>query len=338
MDSTKPFKDGARRMGEETMRLPLRPLFALALVLAAVTTASAASTWPTRPVKLILTLGPGAGADIGARLLADRLSQRWGQPVVVENRPGGDGIVAINAFVAAHDDHVLLFTPTSSFTAHPFLHDNLPYKPSDLVPITRVTNTIIVIAVPSDMKAASLGELVAMTRADPGKLNWAGVTGALDFMFGGWLKQENLDMTKVAYKNPIDAANDLAESRVQVYEAAFAIVRPQLQTGKIRLLAVTNTTRAPTLPNLPTVKEAGQPALSLDGLVGLFGPTGMPLELRQQITADIRAVADTTIADRLLTTGQILNIGGPEEFAQSTDEQRAVVAKYAKELGIQPMQ
>src|SRR5579862_7249585 len=103
-------------------------------------TASAEQAWPTRPVKFILTLGPGSGSDIGARLFADRLSQRWGQPIVVENRPGGDGIVAINAVVAAHDDHQLLFSPTSSFTAHPFLHDHLPYRPDDLVPITRVSN------------------------------------------------------------------------------------------------------------------------------------------------------------------------------------------------------
>ena len=97
-----------------------------------------------------MTLGPGSGTDIGARLLADRLTKKWGQPVVVENRPGGDGIVAISAFVSAHDDHVLLFAPTSSFTAHPYLHDNLPYKPGDLAPIARVSNTIIGISVPVD--------------------------------------------------------------------------------------------------------------------------------------------------------------------------------------------
>src|SRR6201998_1524969 len=116
-------------------------------------TAAADQAWPTRPVKFILTLGPGSGADIGARLFADRLSQRWGQPVVVENRPGGDGIVAINAVVAAHDDHVLLYSPSSSFTAHAYLHDNLPYQPSDLAPITRVSNTVITIAVPIGLPA-----------------------------------------------------------------------------------------------------------------------------------------------------------------------------------------
>ena len=219
----------------------------------------------------------------------------------------------------------------------PFLHDNLPYQPSDLVPITRVSNTIITISVPASLNVNSLKELAAMARAEPGKLNWAGVTGALDFIFAGWLKQEGLNINKVPYRNPVDAANDLAEGRVQVYESALAIVRPQLQSGKIKLLAVTNSVRAPTEPNLPTVAEAGYPALTIDGLVGLFGPTGMPLELRQHITADIRAVVDPTIEDRLTTTGQLTNIGGPEEFGKSVDEQRAKVAAFAKELGINPM-
>ena len=319
----------------------LRYLFALALALMAIAAvtfmASAETKWPTRPVRFILTLGAGSGSDIGARLLADRLSQRWGQPVIVENRPGGDAIVAINAFVTAHDDHVLLFSPTSSFTAHAYLHDNLPYQPSDLVPITRVSNTIITISVPASLNVNSLQELAAMARAEPGKLNWAGVTGALDFVFAGWLKQEGLNINKVPYRNPVDAANDLAEGRVQVYEAALAIVRPQLESGKIKLLAVTNSVHAPTLPKLPTVAEAGYPALTIDGLVGLFGPTGMPLELRQRITADIRAVVDPTIEDRLTITGQLTNIGGPEEFGKSIDEQRAKIADFAKQLGINPM-
>src|SRR3984957_9264205 len=106
--------------------------FALA---AGVLATSADTAWPSRPVKFILTLGPGSGSDIEARLFADRLGQRWGQPVVVENRPGGDGVIALGVFAKAHDDHVLLVSPTSSFTAHPFLYDNLPYKPADLNPI-----------------------------------------------------------------------------------------------------------------------------------------------------------------------------------------------------------
>src|SRR5260221_12660613 len=104
---------------------------------------SAAQNWRTRAVKLILPLGPGSGVDISARLIADKLSAKWGQPVVVENRPGGDGIVAISAFTGARDDHVLLMAPTSSFTAHPYLHDKLPYNPRDLAQIAATPTTAL---------------------------------------------------------------------------------------------------------------------------------------------------------------------------------------------------
>src|SRR5262249_18422614 len=108
-----------------------------------------AQTWPQRNVRFIVTLGAGSGTAIGGRLLADRLTKKWGQPVVIENKPGGDGIVAISAFVSAKDDHVLLLTPTSSFIAHPWMHENRPYQPSDLAPIARISNTIIGISVPA---------------------------------------------------------------------------------------------------------------------------------------------------------------------------------------------
>lgn len=324
------------------MRGVLRLLIALGLLAPVMLWArpAAAETWPQRPVKFLLPLGAGSGVDIGARLLADRLSTRWGQPVVVENRPGGDALVAISAFVSAHDDHVLLATPTSSFTAHPYLHDNLPYKSSDLLAIARVSNTIITLAVPTSLNVGSLADLVALARAQPGKLNWAGVTGALDFLFAGFLQHAGLNMTKVPYRNPVEAANDLAEGRVQAYLSALAIVRPQIEAGKIKPLAVTNKVRAPTAPDVPTVKEAGYPDLSLDGLVGFFGPPEMSNALRERIAADIGAVvaADPTIGQRLTATGQIPNVGGPTEFAAASEEQRAQIAAIAKELGIKPTQ
>ncbi len=316
-------------------------LLAGALVLSPAPAVAQTSTqpWPTRTVKLVVPLGPGSGVDIGSRLFADRLSAKWGQPVVVENRPGGDGIVAISSFVNAHDDHVLLSSPTSSFTAHPYLHDNLPYKPSDLEPIARISNTVISISIPASMQVSSLKELVALVRSQPGKLNWAGVTGALDFLFAVWLKSEGLDAPKVPYRNPVEAANDLAEGRVQIYEGAYAIVRPQVEAGKIKVLAITNTTRAPAIPQIPTVAEAGFPALTIDGLVGLFGPPDMPKELRERIAADVKAVSnDAIIKDRLNATAQILNIGGGPEFAESIADQRAKLAAAAKELGIKAKQ
>jgi len=297
-----------------------------------------AQSWPQRPVKFVLPLGPGSGTDIGARLISDRLAARWGQPVVIENRPGGDGMVAISAFVGARDDHVLLFSPSSSFTAHPYLHENLPYKPSDLAPIARFSNTIISIAVPRSLRLDALAQLFELARAQPGKLNWAGTTGATDFIFAGLAKRAGAEMTKVPYRNPVEAANDLGEGRVQAYASALAIVRPQLEAGKIRLLAVYNSVRAPTAPDIPTVAEAGFPEMTMDGLVGLFGPPEMPLDLRERIAGDVQAVSDASVAERLLTTGQILNTGGPAEFDAAVEEQRAKIAAIAKELAIKPGQ
>jgi tripartite-type tricarboxylate transporter receptor subunit TctC len=325
------------------MRDRLRCLLILAAVLALVVPATPApaqaqaQTWPQRPVRFLVTLGPGSGIDIGTRLLADRLSTRWGQPVVVENRPGGDGLVAISAMISAHDDHVLLASPTSSFTAHPFVYKNVPYKPEDLQPIARVSNTIIAMAVPADLPVKSLADLVALARAQPGKLNWAGTTGAIDFLVAGFLRKAGLDMSKVPYRNQVEAANDLAAGRIQLNETAYAIVRPQLQAGKIKLLAVTNSVRAPVLPDVPTVTEAGFPDLALDGLVGFFGPPEMPLALRERIAADVKEVgADPAISTRLNDTGQLPNFGGPAEFHAAIELQRARVAAAAKEIGAVP--
>jgi tripartite-type tricarboxylate transporter receptor subunit TctC len=295
-------------------------------------------TWPQRPVRFIVTLGPGSAIDTGTRLFGERLSARWNRPVVVENRPGGDGIVAIGAFVAAHDDHILLAAPTSSFTAHPYLHDTLPYKVSDLVPIVRTSNTLIAIAVTASLPVNSFAELVAMARAQPGKLNWAGATGALDFSFAGFLKRAGLSMSKVPYRNPVEAANDLGEGRVQVFETSLAIVRPQLDSGKAKLLLMTNKVRAPSAPEVPTAAEAGFPELAFDGLHGFFGPPEMAPAVRERIAADVQAVADQTVAARLLATGQLINIGGPAEFAASVDEQRAKLAEVAEELGLKASQ
>jgi tripartite-type tricarboxylate transporter receptor subunit TctC len=146
-------------------------------------------------------------------------------------------------------------------------------------------------------------------------------------------------MSKVPYRNQVEAATDLAAGRIQVNESAYAIVRPQLELGKVKLLAVTNSTRAPVLPDLPTVTEAGFPDLALDGLVGFFGPPVMSSQLRERIAADVReAGADPTVIERLNATGQIPNFGGPADFHASIEHQRERIAVAAKALGVVPTQ
>src|SRR5581483_10742705 len=133
--------------------------FALALLVALATLVVApvsAEQWPQRQVHFIVPLGAGSGTDISARLVAERLSQRWGQPVVVENRPGGDSFVAISGFLSANDDHTLLYAGMGTFTAHPYLHDKLPYDPADIVPVAGVSHIVVALAVPVSLKINSL--------------------------------------------------------------------------------------------------------------------------------------------------------------------------------------
>jgi tripartite-type tricarboxylate transporter receptor subunit TctC len=295
--------------------------------------------WPQRPVRFIVTLGPGSGVDIGARLLADRLPVRWGKPVVIENRPGADGLVAIQAFVNAADDHTLLFTPTGSFTVHPLQYAKLPYVPEDLVPIARVSNTILAIGVPASLKIGTLADFVKYARAESGKLNAAVVSGITEFTFDYFVKTAGLDIAKVPYRDIVQAATDLSEGRLQVMMSSYAILQPHAQAGRVKVLAVNGHERTSILPDIPTARESGFPALEVEGLVGLFGPRGISSELRQRIGADVAAVAgDPMIAERLAATAQVPNPGGPAEFAAAIDRQRAQIATIAQALGPIPKQ
>ena len=139
----------------------------LALLVVVLTSAAEAQSWPTRPVKFVVPFGPGAGADIGARLFAEKLQAKWGQPVIVENKPGGDGIVAIQAYLGANDDHVLMFGPSGGFVVHPFTYKNLPYNPAELIPIARVSNTILAVAVKADAPYNNVKEFTEAARAAP---------------------------------------------------------------------------------------------------------------------------------------------------------------------------
>jgi tripartite-type tricarboxylate transporter receptor subunit TctC len=300
---------------------------------------SHAQTWPQRPVKFIVPFGPGAGVDIGARLVADRLPARWGKPVIVENRPGADGLVAIQAFVSADDDHVLLFSPSSAFTVHPFQYEKLPYTPADLAPIARLSNTILAVGVPESLQLASVKDFVDRARAEPGKFNAALVPGLTEFTFDYFVKTTGIQVTKVPYRNIVQAATDVGEGRVQIMMSSYAILQPQAQAGRIKVLAVNGRTRAPILPDIPTVIEAGFPSLEMEGLVGLFGPPSMPLELRQRLGADIAAIAaEAEIGSRLAATAQMANPGGPAELAAAVEAQRAQVAHIAKTIGAKPKQ
>jgi tripartite-type tricarboxylate transporter receptor subunit TctC len=308
-------------------------LFAVLAALLPLT--AAAQSWPQRPVKFILSLGPGSGADTTGRMLAERLSKQWGQPVVVENRPGADAVLAINAVIAAKDDHTLLYGPSGSFVGHPYTLDKVPYDRNELVPVARVSNTVVVLAAPASLKAKTLKEVMQAVREQPGKLNYASVTQVYDIMMAAYLKSAGLEMTRVTYKDAVSAQNDLVEERIHLYSAAYVIVRGHVQGGRIRMLAVQNRTRAPGL-DVPTAAEAGFPELTLDGLVGIMAArsSGLSDAARERIAADVKThLSDPQLNERMTATGQIVNPGSPKEFAAAIDEQSANLARWSKTIG-----
>jgi tripartite-type tricarboxylate transporter receptor subunit TctC len=177
----------------------------------------------------------------------------------------------------------------------------------------------------------------AMARAEPGKLNWATITGFFDFMFEAFLKKANLQMARVPYRNTVQAANDLAEGRIHVMMAAYAIVRPLVDAGKLRILAFTARERAAAALKVPTAAEAGEPDLSIEGLVGLFGTRNLPGAAAGRIADDVRdLLTDATIVSRLTATGQVVNFGTAAEFSAAIDLQRTRAAEAGKLLGKNP--
>src|SRR5258705_10861204 len=237
--------------------------FVLAIALMLLSGAGAlAQSYPQRTVKFILPFGPASGTDITARLVAERLAARWGKAAVIENRPGGDGLVAINAFIAANDDHTLLWVPVGTFAVHPYEKDKLPYgAEADPLPISNVTSLYLAVTASNGLNVGSLRELVDLLRGNPGKFNWATANGNADFLMSGFLKSNGLEAAKTPYRDILQAPNDLAENRIQVLSSSLAIVTPLMQAGKVKVLAVTGRQRAPSTPDVPTVREAGFPAL-----------------------------------------------------------------------------
>jgi tripartite-type tricarboxylate transporter receptor subunit TctC len=299
-----------------------------------------AQSWPQKPVHFILSLGPGSGADIGARLYADRLTKLWGQPVIIENRPGGDGVIAINAVIAAKDDHVLMWGPTANFVGHPYSLDKMSYDPNELVPVARVSGTVVTLGVPASMNIGSLKELLAAAKEKPGSLNWTTAVTMTDIILEGFLKTQGIDATQVRYRQPAEAVNDLVNQRIQLYSSAYAIVRSQVQGGRVKLLAVQARHRVPGL-DLPTVSELGFPGLNFEGLVGIIAArsSNLPAAARDRIGADIKTVSkDPLVAERLASTAQLNTPGDAAEFAASIDEQTKQLAESAKLLGMKPKQ
>ena len=325
------------------MRIAKRSLLALLIGVAgflALSEPLSAEAWPQRTVKVIIPLPAGGSIDVSARLFAEQLAARWGHPVVIENMPGADGILAVKEFISRSDQHTLLYSFAGLITINPLLREKLPYDPArDLVPIATSSDNFLAIAVSSKLHAASLGELVTLARSHPSKLNWAASPGLPYFAFYGFQKSEEMATVYVPYRDFNSAIVDLGEGRIDITAASLTALVPQQQAGKVRVLAVMNKARSPAAPDVPTAAEAGYPQLSFDGVTGFYGWRDIPSELRDRIAGDVRAVADNpAIRERLAKIGIVARGSTPSEFAAAIEEQRAKVAAIAAAIGTKPTQ
>jgi tripartite-type tricarboxylate transporter receptor subunit TctC len=283
-------------------------------------------------VKIITSFPAGTGGDLSARLYAERLTLRWGKPVIVENKPGADGILAVTAAIGIRDNHTLLYTNGGPVTTNAFNHDNLPYDPvRDLIPISSGADVSIAVSIPASLKIDSLAGFIALARARPGKLNWGATPGALDYVVPSFLKRAGLELTHVSYREIAPALQDLAEGRIHLYVSALASQLGMVSGGSIKVIAITNRERSPLVAQAQTTAEAGFPDLSLEGFLGFFGPQGMSKDLADRIGADIRAVgADPAIGARLASGGLIARTNTAAEFGEIIEHERAKVAAIAR--------
>jgi tripartite-type tricarboxylate transporter receptor subunit TctC len=292
--------------------------------------------WPRKPVTLLVPISAGSGIDLSARLFAERLAKTWGQAVVIDNRPGGgDGVLGFSIFAANKDDHTLIFTASGPLTMDALIREDLPFDArKDFVPIAAVAQPIIVIAASTALPVTSLDELQRLVTKHPGKYFWSGI-GQLGKFFEAFLKLEKLEMTYVPYRTTPEAVQDLAAGRLHIWLSSIATVDAQVRAGKARILAVTNSERSAAVSAVQTVKEAGYPNLTLDGIWGFYGWRGMPDPLREKIAKDVREAAnDPALVARMTSLGVTVAPSTSGELTALLEVQRTQFAQVIQVLGL----
>lgn len=290
-----------------------------------------ARAFPVRPVRLITPLPPGVGAEATLRLFAEGLSRRLGQPVPVENRPGGEAVVAAMAFLGLNDDHKLFFSFAGAFTVNPFTIPNLPYGLEQFAPVSTVAIDHIAVAAAPSFPAADLAQAVARARREA--LAWASSPGGIAIAFAGFAAEQGLTLTRVQYRAVPDMLVDLSQGRLHLAVMPLATALPQARAGRLRLLAVTNATRSPAAPDISTAAEQGFASYVFEGFVGVFADARQPASVRLALEEASRsAVAEPSFADRVRASGQVPLAGGADDLAARITAQRTLVEAGLRHL------
>lgn len=321
--------------------MKLFPMLLAALAAVAGSAVHAQDDFPNRPVRLIVPWPPGALSDGATRLVAQKLSEEWKQPVVVENKPGANGTIGADFVAKAKaDGYTLINTNTDVDTLNRLLYATLPYDAQrDFTPVAMMATQAMVLVSHPGYAATTLPQLVADAKAHPSKLNYAswGRGGVSHMTMELFKRAAGVDITHVPYKGATPAISDVVGGQVQMMFAGAASGMSLYQGQKVRVLGVASAARHPQLPNVPTISEQGYPGFEAETWNGISAPSGTPPAVVQKINAAVqRALSDPALVKRLETQGATVVTGSPEHYR---DFIRARAAKWegsVNMLGIKP--
>jgi tripartite-type tricarboxylate transporter receptor subunit TctC len=312
----------------------MRSMIAAALLLAA----PLCGAFPEKPVRFVIGFTPGGPSDILARAVGQKLGERWGQQVVVENRPGAGGNLAAEVVAkSAPDAHTWLLGNNSILATNHALYKKLPYDPvKDFAPVALVAVQPNILVVHPDVPAKSVSELIEVLKKSPGKLNYASSgAGAAAHLAGELFKtMAGVDIVHVPYKGAQPALNDVIAGQVQLMFATSASVIPFIKAGRLRALAVTTARRSPSVPELPTISEAGLPGFEATTWHGVVVPAATPAPLVLKLNQDLNSVlADKDLKERLTGLGAEVLTGTPKDFADYIAREIPKWTKVVKDSG-----
>lgn len=297
-----------------------------------------AQGYPAKRVTIVNGFPPGGTVDLLARTLAQKLTETWKQPVIVENRPGASGIIGSEVVMkAAPDGYTLMVIPMTHAT-NPSLYSKLPFDPiTDFTAITMLASQPVMLVVNPKFPAKNVAEMVAMAKANPGKFNCAsGGNGTSQHLACELFKSmAKVDIKHIPYKGNAPAMTDVIGGQVEIMFDQMATAVPHVKGGKVRALGVTTAVRAPSMPGVPTIAEAGVPGYEMSAWFGLVGPAGMPRDLVARIQADSAHVLMLPdVKERLSSQGLDLTPNTPEQFTAFLKSELVKWNKVIKALGL----
>jgi len=315
---------------------------AAALALLVASGSAAAQAWPTKPIRLVAPYAAGGPIDISARLLAPKLQEALGQPVLVENRPGAGGNIGADVVAkSAPDGYTLVIGAIATHAINPWLFASLPYDPiRDFRHVALIVQVPNVLVVNNELPAKSVGELVALAKRRPGQLDFAsGSTGSTGHLAGEMFKlMTGTYLVHIPYKGAAPAVTDLMAGRVHLMFDNLASALPNVKAGKVRALAVTTKTRSSFLPELPTLDESGLKGFDMTTWWGVMAPAKTPDAVVQRLNAEIfKALEMTDVKERLRTMGsETPAVRTPEAFSAFVAAELKTYGELVKRSGARP--